>query len=889
MHKPRRDQGEAINAEIYEEEPPREHVSIREEGTGGAIKNDPSQEAHDEGEESWDDEIDLSDENLYRNRAAWQPLQEEDNRYHEEDIQMAMREIRAQERDREREHEYYRRDHQPYTTYDAYQDDMIRRVEMQLREARRDKQDLEREIDRLAHDGQRYRQNSEQDLQLVRLKTKIARLQAQLEEEEKEEKEREVRLMKEKILQLQATERNDGASRRQARRPAPSMNFENYDQFAENELPDSDPDLDHISKPQSSNLQMSIKYNEPHVALQRLGLVDEIDSQKNISGANGYDINRQLTHQCEPKSGTKVEIVNIVGTMFNKAHQDWKLHLISTTEEDSKKIDFQWLRVQTESMVLDEFFDLAFKFPAKSDTQKELILNIQEKLEETKCNTTVHGNLLEPGTVLRSDEINPDSTKHKSESATFCCIPFCYFTRFDPVRVVSEKSYPEIPILQALHQFQSTESRDKEQMPQTLLNSISDLLVVGQVWCLLLPSGLITYSTGKLQSLFGSDLVISDIEKDNKNLDSLLVRVSTQSSRRFMKKVSRDCSLFELEAKIWADYQRYLRNSNKQRAGSDLEQSLNPLQWRLFEEQQVIEDHKGTSPDSGHRRHPMRTKFMEFHRQICSIKQDWNLKTNKSYFLDMSTTKSDPFGVQENIYPCPRSCKPLMYLLSDLPNPITKEPPLLTYESTEGARLSHNMECLMAKLPKAVSTARLLLLAQNKSVSFDSTHEADQGRQIMARPDLPSTIVRTFSDTEEPKSKFELEHGNKKEDAVSAEGQNNTKEPMKGELDTNSTTANPKVEGALNLNNSDTLSGKSQEPDLDKQSIAELLSWENAKLDEMIQIANTMAENVAFGSKQVLAYYLPENDESEFKVQYLTLLDSIMNVGENTIFAEKQY
>jgi hypothetical protein len=129
-------------------------------------------------------------------------------RYHEDDINAAMRELRMQERDRERdriERERLalerreleaRRDSRMPTTYDSYQDEMIRNVNWQLQEARRDKRDLEKEIERLAHDTRdNNRRPSEQDLQLVRMKSKIAQLQRQLEEEEQEEKIKEAEKM----------------------------------------------------------------------------------------------------------------------------------------------------------------------------------------------------------------------------------------------------------------------------------------------------------------------------------------------------------------------------------------------------------------------------------------------------------------------------------------------------------------------------------------------------------------------------------------------------------------------------------------------------------------------------------------------------------------------
>jgi hypothetical protein len=858
MDDSRSEQGRSINVGIYNEQLPGEDVIVHEQGVHEATGNAPSHEAQEDGEESWDDEIDFSKEYHYKARPAGQSVQEESTgqEYHEEDIEMAMRQMRLAERDRQREREYARNNFRPYNDYDSYQDGMIRNVSMHLEEAKRDKQDLEREIERLALDTRHNRRDSEQDLQLVRIKSKVARLQATVEDDI--EAELKVKELKQASLRQDESERKKGASTRQTRRPTPSLNFENHDESVENELSDSDSDLEEVSKPQFSKLQLTTQYNKPHAELQRLGLVDEINSPKNKSEVNDSNFKWQPLDQYEPNNGSMVNIVNIVGTMFDKAHQSWKLHLLSTAKEDSKLIDFQWLRVQTKSMCLDEFFDFALKFPAKSDVQRKLILNIREKLEETKCNQTVHGNLLEPGAVLRSDEMNHDrGIRRELESATFCCIPFCYFTKSDQTRVTSEKSYPEIPILQALHQFQSTEFRDKEQMPQTLLNSVSDLLVVGQVWCLLLPSGLFTYSTGELKSLFGSDLVISDINKDSEDLESFLIRVSTQSSRRFMKKVSKDCSLFDLEAKLWADYQRYLRNSKKLRAISYLERSLDPIQWQIFENRQDTQfDKKGALLEPGHRRHPMRTKFMDFHRQMSYIKQDWNLKTISGYFLDASTTKHEAPGVQENICSCPQSCKPLMYLLSDLPNPRTKEPPSLTYESTEGARLSHNIECLMAKLPKTASTARHLLLAQKNSVSIDSLH----GQQILTRSKLSSVRVKSFSGAEE---------------------HNNTEESMEAVSDKNSSSTSLKVGETLSPYNRGDLFENGQDFDLDTQSAADLLSWETAKLDEMMKFANLMAEKVVVGSTQILAYYLPESDESDFKVQYLTLLDSIMSVSEN--------
>jgi hypothetical protein len=501
-------------------------------------------------------------------------------------------------------------------------------------------------------------------------------------------------------------------------------------------------------------------------------------------------------------------------------------------------------------MSIDDFFGYALSFPDQSFEEKKLILDIQQRLQNEMNELTVHGRLLKPGTILRSDEAcSNEDTDFKSKSVTFTCFPYCHFIHPTEKQPFSRTSFPEGTLLQALHPFQSTAHRDNEQTPRVLLNDTQDHLVVNQFWSLSSSSCLLTYSTVDPKLLFKTGLEISDFEKVEVDQESYLVKVTDESGHRFITELPKKSPLFELEARLWQDYVRKLENSNSRLT----RKSFLPQTWQLYEDISKAKDgplHKGATMQS-QRSQSVRAVFTQFHQTFSSIQKHWHSPDMDQKLVEFDITldkdKTETHTHNE------LHCKPLMFLATGPSCPSIK--PQLNSDDTFGddATLLTNLETLTDMLKKknlisvpAYNTASPPLLTYQNRPLLGSPTEATSSngpyvakdvyfrrRNMMALP-KPESIGTARSDAIQGLSS-----------AVS------------------STPAIPEPD----------LNGK-----LTSKSV--IISWEQINMAAIVKAISDDVQSIVSVCRQILDCYLPRGYACGFTNHYGSIIDSILLVSQ---------
>jgi hypothetical protein len=141
-----------------------------------------------------------------------------------------------------------------------------------------------------------------------------------------------------------------------------------------------------------------------------------------------------------------------------------------------------WYHVQAEQLDFSRFKQVCLGIPDMSDRLQMLARELLAKIEKHRVKSFQNGFFVEPGTVLRADEINQAAP----QSAIFSCIP--YFDLQPLVKVTTtsrpgDRLYPPRTLMQSYYSHEDVRERDSEQAYKKFGNAQpTNLVYVPNMW-----------------------------------------------------------------------------------------------------------------------------------------------------------------------------------------------------------------------------------------------------------------------------------------------------------------------------------------------------------------------------------------------------------------------
>jgi hypothetical protein len=216
-----------------------------------------------------------------------------------------------------------------------------------------------------------------------------------------------------------------------------------------------------------------------------------------------------------------------------------------------------WYHVQAEQLDFSRFKDVCLGIPNMSDRLQMLARELLAKIEKHRVKNFQDGFFVEPGTVLRADEIKQPTP----ESAIFSCIP--YFDLQPPVKAVTkprhgERLYPPRTLMQSYYSHEDVRERDSEQAYKKFGNAQStNLVYVPNMWLMNIGTNIVVTCGHKplAEEMIKS---IAVVEEDLRGLGALdikkanltNIRLTDWDGRVHLYQLDACRSYFQMEQKL---------------------------------------------------------------------------------------------------------------------------------------------------------------------------------------------------------------------------------------------------------------------------------------------------------------------------------------------------
>jgi len=249
-----------------------------------------------------------------------------------------------------------------------------------------------------------------------------------------------------------------------------------------------------------------------------------------------------------------------------------KIYTISGPENPQllRAVRMTWYHLPLPQLDFGRFTNLCLNIPPLSPRLRTLTHKLLAKLWKEKVNHFLGGMFVEPGTVLRADEIEqPDP-----QSVIFSCVP--YFSLQPAAKKCPSGSestlFPPRTLMQTYYPYESVRDRDKEQSYKRFSDtSVDSIIHVPNLWIMNIGSNVIVtcgHTSISEETVKSIDVVPEDIKQlgshDVANNTLRKVRVIDWQGREFIFSISACRTYFQLEANL-----RELRYISGKREGDD--------------------------------------------------------------------------------------------------------------------------------------------------------------------------------------------------------------------------------------------------------------------------------------------------------------------------------
>ncbi|KAI4954384.1 hypothetical protein J4E91_002097 [Alternaria rosae] len=170
-----------------------------------------------------------------------------------------------------------------------------------------------------------------------------------------------------------------------------------------------------------------------------------------------------------------------------------------------------WYHLNGNHLDFDRFETVCLTIPHLSDRLQTLTRESLGKLRGKKIKPFVGGRYIEPGTVLRADESDPTD----SQPVIFSCVPYFSLQQVArPTPGQEDSLFPPRTLMQALYPYESVRERDDEQSYRRFGNDpINNIVHVPSLWIMNIGStAVVTYGHQPLPAALKNS--ISIVEED---------------------------------------------------------------------------------------------------------------------------------------------------------------------------------------------------------------------------------------------------------------------------------------------------------------------------------------------------------------------------------------
>jgi hypothetical protein len=216
-----------------------------------------------------------------------------------------------------------------------------------------------------------------------------------------------------------------------------------------------------------------------------------------------------------------------------------------------------WYHVQAEQLDFSRFKQVCLGIPEMSDRLRMLARELLAKIEKHRIKNFQNGFFVEPGTVLRADEINQAAP----QSAIFSCIP--YFDLQPLAKLTTtpkpgDRLFPPRTLMQSYYSHEDVRERDSEQAYKKFGNAQpTNLVYVPNMWLMNVGTSIVVTCGHKPlaeEMIKSIALVEEDLRelgtKDLKKASLTNIRLTDWDSNVHLYQLDACRSYFQMEQKI---------------------------------------------------------------------------------------------------------------------------------------------------------------------------------------------------------------------------------------------------------------------------------------------------------------------------------------------------